>query len=123
MKRFTREELLPLARRQPEVLVDLFLDLQARLNLNSTNSSRPPATDGLAKPAPKSSAKKPAANPVASRGIPATPCCQSNIPTRSRSIGWAAVPAASAQAWRCTTNPCWLTNAAKCLICHPCACW
>ena len=52
MKRFTREELLPLARRQPEVLVDLFLDLQARLHLNSTNSSRPPATDGLAKPAP-----------------------------------------------------------------------
>jgi hypothetical protein len=31
MKLFTREELLPLARRQPEVLVDMFLALQQRL--------------------------------------------------------------------------------------------
>ena len=59
MKRFTREELLPLARRQPEVLVDLFLDLQDRLvqleqRVRSwkpnwpatvpTAASRPPAT-------------------------------------------------------------------------------
>ena len=58
MKRFTREELVSLAHGQPEVLVELFLDLQERLALNSTNSSKPPATDGLAKPAPKSLREK-----------------------------------------------------------------
>ena len=30
------------------------LELQARLGKNSTNSSRPPSSDGLAKPSPKS---------------------------------------------------------------------
>ena len=35
-------------------LQQMVLDLQARLNLNSRNSSKPPASDGLNKPAPKS---------------------------------------------------------------------
>ena len=35
-------------------LRQLVLDLQSRLNLNSRNSSKPPASDGLNKPAPKS---------------------------------------------------------------------
>jgi hypothetical protein len=58
MKLFTREELLPLARRQPEVLVDMFLALQQRLveleqrvkelegqvARNSSNSGQPPSS-------------------------------------------------------------------------------
>ena len=72
LKLFTREELLPLARSQPEVLVDMILalqqrvaqreqrvkELEAQLARNSRNSSKPPSTDGLAKPAPKSLRQK-----------------------------------------------------------------
>ena len=58
MQRLTRAELLSLARRQPETLVEMFLALQERLACNSTNSHQPPATDGLAKPAPKSLREK-----------------------------------------------------------------
>ena len=68
MKRFTREELLPLARTQPEVLVKIILalqeqlaqleqrvkELEAQLARNSSNSGRPPSSDGLSKPSPKS---------------------------------------------------------------------
>ncbi len=68
MKAFTREELLPLARSQPEVLVDMFLalqqrlaqlerrvkELEAQLARNSSNSGQPPSSDGLSKPSPKS---------------------------------------------------------------------
>ena len=81
MKLFTREELLPLARRQPEVLVDMFLALQQRLveleqrvkelegqvARNSSNSGKPPSSDGLSKPSPKSlrtpSGRKPGGQP------------------------------------------------------------
>ena len=38
-----------LAKQQQQIL-----ELQARLGKNSTNSSKPPSSDGLAKPAPKS---------------------------------------------------------------------
>lgn len=65
---FTREELLPLARSHPEALVDIILALQERLAQleqrikeleaqvakNSQNSNKPPASDGLSKPNPKS---------------------------------------------------------------------
>jgi hypothetical protein len=81
MKIFTCEELLPLARRQPEVLVDMFLALQQRLveleqrvkelegqvARNSSNSGQPPSSDGLSKPSPKSlrqpSGRKPGGQP------------------------------------------------------------
>jgi transposase len=69
---WTREQLLPLARSNPEALVDIILALQeqvqtlsqrvealeARLAQNSNNSSKPPSTDGYAKPAPKSLRQK-----------------------------------------------------------------
>jgi len=68
MKLFTREELLPLARSHPEVLVDIILalqerlvqleqrvqELEAQLARNSSNSGKPPSSDGLSKPGPKS---------------------------------------------------------------------
>lgn len=76
---WTREQLLPLARSNPEALVDIILALQeqvqalmlanqalqkrvevleARLAQNSGNSSKPPSSDGYNKPAPKSLRKK-----------------------------------------------------------------
>jgi transposase len=81
MKLFTREELLPLARSQPEVLVEMFLalqerlaqleqrvqELEAQLARNSSNSGKPPSSDGLGKPSPKSlrepSGRKPGGQP------------------------------------------------------------
>lgn len=57
-----REELLELCRREPEKVVDLILSLEARVamlegrvNQNSTNSDRPPSSDGLKKPGRKTS--------------------------------------------------------------------
>ncbi len=81
MKLFTREELLPLARTHPEAMVDMFLalqerlvqlearvkDLEAQLARNSSNSGKPPSSDGLSKPNPKSlrspSGRKPGGQP------------------------------------------------------------
>lgn len=58
---WTREQLLPLARSNPEALVDIILalekrveDLEARLAQNSRNSSKSPSSDGYTKPEPKS---------------------------------------------------------------------
>lgn len=69
MRRLTRDELLQLDK---EMLVEIILQLQkqiptlikrveeleARLNQNSRNSSKPPSSDGPAKPKPKSLRKK-----------------------------------------------------------------
>jgi transposase len=45
-------------------------DLEARLGQNSTNSSRPPSSDGLAKPAPKSLREKSGRGPGRPKGQP-----------------------------------------------------
>ena len=45
-------------------------DLAARLGQNSKNSSRPPSSDGLAKPAPKSLRKKSGRKPGRPKGQP-----------------------------------------------------
>ena len=81
MKLFTREELLPVARSHPEVLVDIILalqehlgqleqrvqELEAQVARNSSNSGQPPSSDGLSKPSPKSlrtpSGRKPGGQP------------------------------------------------------------
>jgi len=69
---FTREELLLLAKHNPEALVDTILDfqeqvwsltehikqLEQRLRKNSSNSSKPPSSDGPAKPKTKSLRKR-----------------------------------------------------------------
>lgn len=55
---WTREQLVLLARSNPEALIDIILALEARLAHNSDNSSKPPSSDGYTKPAPKSLRKK-----------------------------------------------------------------
>lgn len=71
---FTREQLLDIAKTNPEALVDIILALQEQvqiltqrvqqledqINKNSQNSSKPPSSDGLKKPkpAPKSLRKR-----------------------------------------------------------------
>ncbi|MFF3160031.1 DUF6444 domain-containing protein, partial [Streptomyces sp. NPDC057910] len=46
------------------------VDLEARLGQNSTNSSRPPSSDGLMKPAPKSLREKSGRSPGRPKGRP-----------------------------------------------------
>ena len=69
-----REQVLQLVRRNPKAaaehiltLEDKVSELEGRLKLNSTNSSKPPSSDGLQKPAPKSlrekSGRKPGGQP------------------------------------------------------------
>jgi transposase len=79
-----RQELLGQARRQPEAVVDQLLAaeqqiealrvkvraLEDRLALNSTNSSKPPASDGLAKPPPRSLRQKSGRSPGGQPGHP-----------------------------------------------------
>ncbi len=79
-----RDELFRLARRQPERIVDLVLELkqqakdlqaqvrqlQDRLARNSANSSLPPSSDGLAKPPPRSLRRKTGRQPGGQPGHP-----------------------------------------------------
>ena len=69
---FTHEQLLDIAKTNPEALVDIILALQEQvqiltqritqleqqINKNSRNSSKPPSSDGLKKPKPKSLRKR-----------------------------------------------------------------
>ena len=60
-----REQLKEAMRSNPDAVVDLILnlekrieELEARLKMNSRNSSKPPGSDGLNKPSPKSLRQK-----------------------------------------------------------------
>jgi len=79
-----REELLSQARRHPEAVVDQLLTseqqvkallekvrvLEGRLALDSSNSSQPPASDGLAKTSPRNLRKKTGRKPGGQPGQP-----------------------------------------------------
>lgn len=74
---WTLEQLNALADKRPRKLVRIILDLQTslqtlqgRLALNSGNSSKPPGSDGLAKPAPKSLRKRSGRRPGGQNGHP-----------------------------------------------------
>jgi transposase len=81
---FRREELLLLAHSQPEALVEIILALQERLEQlekrvkeletqlakNSQNSNKPPSSDGLSKPSPKSLRTPSGRNPGGQPGHP-----------------------------------------------------
>jgi transposase len=87
MRLSRRQQLFQLARTSLGKLIGLLLrleaqvrqlrqqvkELQARLALNSTNSSQPPASDGLAKPAPKSLRTKTGRRPGGQPGHPMGP--------------------------------------------------
>jgi transposase len=74
---WTRKKLEALARRRPGSLVDLVIDLQRRMRAleerlaqNSSNSHRPPSSDGYAKPDPKSLRKPSGRNSGGQKGHP-----------------------------------------------------
>jgi transposase len=65
-----RDEAIALLTEQLQVMQSQVADLSAQVKSNSRNSSRPPSSDGLAKPAPKSLRKKSGRKPGRPKGQP-----------------------------------------------------
>ncbi|MCZ0975842.1 IS66 family transposase [Streptomyces albulus] len=74
---------LAAARERIAALETQVTDLQARLGQNSANSSKPPSSDGLAKPAPKSLRGKSGRGPGRPKGQPGTTLRQVESPDES----------------------------------------
>lgn len=126
-----RQQLLKLARTCLGRFIDLLLrlenevrelrrelkELKARLALNSTNSSKPPSTDGLAKPVPKSLRTKTGRLPVASPDTRARPSSLWPGPTTLWPMLWTDAPAASVADAPCASSRCWTTKSVRCSSC------
>jgi transposase len=69
-------------REQVAVLQGQVADLAARTGINSRNSSKPPSSDGLAKPAPKSLRKKSGRKPGRPKGQPGATMALTDDPDR-----------------------------------------
>ena len=80
-------------RSNPDALIDLILilekrieELEARLKMNSSNSSKPPSSDGLNKPSPKSQRKKSGLNRGGQPGHEGKTLEQVNNPDQSHEL-------------------------------------
>lgn len=71
---WTREQLVLLARSNPEALVDIILTLEARLAHNSNNSSKPPGRTATPSPLPRACVKRAVAHAAGKAAIQAAPC-------------------------------------------------
>ena len=120
MKRFTRAELLALGHRQLEALVDLTLTLQEQLSRNSTNSHQPPATDGLAKPAPKSLREKTGRKPGGQPGHPGATLALVENADHAQTHQTQLCTCGFCQRVSLADQPVLASNAAKGLTCRPC---
>ena len=70
-KEFTKDELIAIIVKQNETIAILTArvhELELQLNQNSSNSSKPPSSDGLAKPTAKSLRKKSGKKPGGQKG-------------------------------------------------------
>jgi transposase len=75
-----KDALILLMQEQIRALQEAFKQLQARLKMNSRNSSKPPSSDGLSKPAPKS-LRVPGQRPTGGqKGHPGSTLCQAAQP-------------------------------------------
>ena len=88
-----RKQLKEAMRSNPDAVVDLILalerrieELEARLNMNSRNSSKPPSSDGYNKPAPKSQRKKSGLKSGGQPGHPGKTPKQVNTPDKIETI-------------------------------------
>ena len=88
-----RERLREAMRSNPDTLIDLILnqekrieELEAWLKINSRNSSKPPSSDGLNKPSPKSQRKKSGFNRGGQPGHEGKTLEQVNNPDQSHEL-------------------------------------
>ena len=127
-----RQQLLQLAKRGVGALIQLVLrleakvqalqrqvqDLKDRLALTSRNSGKPPSTDGLAKPAPKSLRQKTGRKRGGQPGHPGKTLQPVAQPTTPFSIDWSAALAGSVRAAPCAMSRSWTMRSAKSLNCR-----
>ena len=77
-----KDALILLLQEQLTVLQEAVRQMQSRLNMNSRNSSKPPSSDGLNKPAPKS-LRVAGQNPTGGqKGHPGSTLCQAEKPDK-----------------------------------------